>query len=294
MPGVSECGSTSSWLGPAFEPPARRLVSLVPSLTHGVFELGAGEIVVGRTEYCIRPVARVAGVPVVGGTKNPDVAAVLALHPDLVLANREENTRRRVERIAEGAPVLLTDPRGPEAVPGLWRALGIVCGRPEAGERHAAEVESELERCRQEPSGAAPRFVYWIWRDPWMAAGPDTYISRLLETAGWRNAVPGGADRYPRLEPSSVHDLGVGVLLFSSEPYGFQLPRDLDAFPPPAHPLEGRWKLGSGAVAVEVDGQLFSWYPSLTAAGLRTARELRLGLERCPPQGQGQRQPQGQ
>lgn len=278
---MDDDASRSTWLGPVVRRrPVRRIVSLVPSLTHGMFELGQGDLVVGRTEFCTRPADRVASIPVIGGTKNPDVAAVLALAPDLVLASREENTRRRVERIAERAPVLLADPRGPADVPALWRELGRVFGRVEAGEHLAAGVKAELERCREEAPSFAPRFVYWIWRDPWMAAGPDTYISRLLEAAGWRNAVAAGADRYPRLDHSSIPDLDAEALLFSSEPYAFQLPRDLDAFQVPARSVDGGWELASGVVALAVDGQLFSWYPSLTAAGLRTARELRLALER--------------
>jgi iron complex transport system substrate-binding protein len=267
-----------TWMGPAFEAPARRVVSLVPSLTHALFELGAGSAVVGRTEFCVRPQAAVASVEAVGGTKNPDVDQVLVLAPELVVASREENTRHRVERIAERVPVLLTDPHSPSDVPPLWRVLGEATGRGEAGERLAREVEAELRHAAESPPAAAPSFVYWIWRDPWMAAGHGTYISALLEGAGWRNALPADRSRYPKVEPSEVDALGVQVMLFSSEPYAFSLPRDLDAFAGPAVDEGGLWRLPGGVLAVPVDGQLLSWYPSLTAAGLRLAGELRRRL----------------
>jgi ABC-type Fe3+-hydroxamate transport system substrate-binding protein len=267
--------STSTWLGPPFRGPARRVVSLVPSLTHAVFELGAGSLLVGRTRYCVRPADGVAAVEAVGGTKDPDVGRVLTLEPDLVLANREENTRRRVERIAERAPVLLTDPRSPREVPALWRELGAVCGRLEAGERLAAEVEAELARALGTEALRAARFVYWVWRDPWMAAGHDTYISQLLETVGFRNAVPADRGRYPKVDPVEVASFRVEVMLFPSEPYDFELPRDLEPFRGAPTLEAGRWRLAGGITAVGADGQLFSWYPSLTAEGLRYARALR-------------------
>ena len=251
------------------------MVSLVPSLTDAVFELGAGPLLVGRTDYCVRP-AEARKIEAVGGTKNPDVERVIALAPDVVLANREENTRPRVEALAARVAVLLTDPGSPADVPALWRELGALCGRNAEAEGHAREVEEELERSAGAPSPSPPRFVYWIWRDPWMAVGHDTYVSRLLTAAGWANALPTRCRRYPRLDPADVPDGDGTVQLFSSEPYPFKLPRDLDAFPRRVVAGgSGRWRLEGGSAALEVDGQLLSWYPSLTAAGLRLAVALR-------------------
>jgi ABC-type Fe3+-hydroxamate transport system substrate-binding protein len=266
-----DVASSSEWLGPPFRGPAERIVSLVPSLTHAVFSLGAGDAVVGRTEYCVLPEAEVERAEVVGGTKNPDVDRVFALSPDLILANREENTRRRVENMAERVPVLLTDPGSPSDVPALWRELGAVCGRQPEGDRRAREVEDELGRAPED--GA--RFVYWIWRDPWMAAGHGTYISELLTAAGWRNALSPERTRYPRVDPAEIEALIPDAMLFSSEPFDFELPRDLDAFAGPADAAGNVWRLANGTAAIEVDGRLLSWYPSLTAAGLNYARGLR-------------------
>jgi iron complex transport system substrate-binding protein len=270
----------SRWLGPSFRGPAERVVSLVPSLTHAVFDLGAGSIVVGRTEFCVRPADETERVAVVGGTKNPDVEKILALEPDIVLANREENTRPRVQRLAERVPVLLTDPGSPLDVPVLWLELGAVCGRAQEAERRARELEAEIGHIDAAPRSSSPRFVYWIWRDPWMAAGPDTYVSRLLTMGGWVNALPPRSDRYPRLDPAEAVSWANTTLLFASEPYPFQLPRDLDTFPGTAVEEEGvRWRLESGARALAVDGQMLSWYPSLTLRGLRTAARLREAIE---------------
>jgi len=269
-----DAAGRSVWMGPAPRLPAARLVSLVPSLTDAVFRLGAGPALVARTEYCVRPRGEVERLETVGGTKNLDVARILALDPDVVLANREENTRRRVERIAERVPVLLTDPRGPRDVPGLWRELGGVTGAATLASRLAAAVESALE---SPVDGAArPTFVCWIWRDPWMAVGHRTYISELLETVGWRNALPSHATRYPKLEPGAALALGPDVLLFASEPYEFELPRDLDAFGGGFHMEDEQvWRRADAPAALSVDGERLSWYPSLTLEGLEYAAELR-------------------
>jgi iron complex transport system substrate-binding protein len=276
---MKEAGETtrSRWLGPPFRGPAERLVSLVPSLTHAVFDLGAGKIVAGRTDFCVKPAKEAERVPAVGGTKNPDVEKIFALEPDAVLANREENTRPRIERLAER---VLTDPGSPLDIPVLWRELGTVCGRAPEAERRARELEAEIGRIEAgTPRSSSPRFVYWIWRDPWMAAGPDTYVSRLLTMAGWVNTVPPGSARYPRVDPADAARANT-TLLFATEPYPFELPRDLDAFPGASvEESGGRWRLEPGTTALTVDGQVMSWYPSLTLEGLRGATHLRESME---------------
>jgi ABC-type Fe3+-hydroxamate transport system substrate-binding protein len=279
---MDSCGSGSSRLGPAFAGLARRVVSLVPSLTDAMFALGAGGQVVGRTDYCVRPAGSVGGVEAVGGPKNPDVGRILALAPDLVLASREENTRGRVERLAEEVPVLLTDPAGPVQIPALWRELGTVCGCVAAAGALAGKVEAEIAAAAPPSGETPPGFVYWIWRDPWMAAGHGTYISELLRAAGWHNALPAELLRYPRVDPEVATALAPRAMLFASEPWAFRLPDDLDAFPGQVSGDAPVWRIGA-AVALEVDGQAYSWYPSRTAAGLREAADLRRRLAGSPP-----------
>ena len=269
------------WLGPVLRGPAQRVVSLVPSLTEAVFMLSAGDTLVGRTSWCVRPGGAVEAIPVVGGTKNPDVSRVLALLPDVVLASREENTRPRILRLAERLPVWLTDPRAPSDVPALWRSLGEVTGRTGAAGRLARDVASTLEAVTGWSSGlpAGPRFLYLVWRDPWIAAGPDTYISRLLEAAGLRNAAPSEGGRYPKLDDSGLLADGIDVYLFSTEPFAFLLPRDLGPlWLEGAGGREGWFRIRGGRLATVVDAQPLSWYPSLTSRGLTRARELRTAV----------------
>jgi iron complex transport system substrate-binding protein len=265
----------STWIGRRLAAPARRVVSLVPSLTDAVFELGAGERLIARTNYCVRPAGRVDAVRTIGGTKNPDVATILGLRPDLVLANREENTRRRVEELARHTSVLLTDPQAPQDVPALWMDLGFGLGLEQHAEDRAMECTEVIDRLRASQPTQRPSFVYWVWRNPWMAAGHGTYISEVLELAGWRNALPSKCDRYPKVTPDEALACEPDALLFSSEPFEFELPRDLGDFDVPVSEIGGVWRLGDRPAALPVDGEVMSWYPSLTVEGLRSAEALR-------------------
>lgn len=272
----------TQWLGSPRRGPARRIVSLVPSLTEAVFMLAAGAKLVGRTEWCVRPPGKVDSIPALGGTKNPDVARIIDLRPDAVLASREENTRHRVLDIADHVPVWLASPRGPEDVPDLWRELGAITGREAAGERLARRVAATLEEVqgwsRRIQGGA--RFLYLVWKHPWIAAGPDTYISRLLETSGLRNALPPGPERFPKLDDAALLGDGIDVYLFSTEPFAFELPRDLGPlWVAGAGDSEGWLRIREGRLGGMVDAQPLSWYPSLAEKGLAYARELRRRID---------------
>ena len=268
----------SEWLGRRLTKPARRVVSLVPSLTEAVFRLGAGDRLVARTDFCVRPRGEVESVRSVGGTKNPDVPTIVGLRPDLVLANREENTKIRVQELARHVAVLLTDPRSPRDVPALWVELGRALGEETRSEHLAVACRGEIGRLVSAELSNCPAFVYWIWRNPWMAAGHGTYISELLELAGWRNALPSECTRYPKVAPEEALACTPDALLFSSEPFEFELPQDFEDFARPVTEIDGLWRLGDGPLAVPVEGEPLSWYPSLTVEGLRYAESLRIAI----------------
>lgn len=256
-------------LGPQASPTPRRVVSLVPSLTEAVFQLGCGHVVVGRTRYCVAPEAALA-VPEVGGTKDFSVDAVRALRPDLVLAAKEENPRGKVEQLARHVPVLVADPRGPEDVPELWRLLGSLVGAQEEAEEHARRVEDLLV----EVSGPQIPFVYFVWKSPPTAAGPRTYVSGLLARAGFVNAVPDGPRRYPIVSPAIALGGNVRVHFYPDEPYRFALPDDLEAWGVLLTPRADHWLLAGRIACFPVSGADLTWYPSRTARGLSLARGL--------------------
>jgi len=246
---------------------ARRIVSLVPSLTEALFALGLGSRVVGVTEWCVHPHDEVARLPKVGGTKTPDLAAIRALAPDLVIANREENRRRDVERLeAAGIPVWVTYPRTVrEGAELLARLAGL--GADE--ERRRAVVDPILEaveRAEACPPGPRPRVFCPIWRNPWMTVGSDTYIHDLIRLCGGENVFAERGDRrYPRVLEEEILTAAPEVVLLPDEPYRFD---DHDA-----RELQ-RWEMPAARDRRIhlIDGTLVSWYGPRIRGAIETLR----------------------
>jgi ABC-type hemin transport system substrate-binding protein len=212
----------------AFANPPERIVSLVPSLTEALFALGLGARVVGVTEWCVHPADRVAALPKVGGTKDASVEAIVALAPDLVIANHEENTRRVVEKLrAAGLAVWVTYPRTVREGAALLRELAALGATPEAIAAEVEPVEKAVACAEAEPVAAPTRVFCPIWRDPWMAVGRDTYIHSMLELCGGANVFAGHGDRrYPIVSLDEVEAAAPEVILLPDEPYAFG-PRDV-------------------------------------------------------------------
>lgn len=250
----------------------QRLVSLCPSITETLHALGVWSAVVGRTQYCVHPEGLVEAVPHVGGTKQPDLDRILSLAPDLVLLNEEENRREDAEALqAAGVPVASYFPRDLVETAAYLEALGRDVGAPEEGARLAARLSEALAAPRPKLNGL--RHVYLIWRKPWMAVGPDTFISRLLAAAGFENLL-GEGERYPELTAEDLAALDPDVVLLSSEPYPFAARHRQELSQATGLPEER---------LVLVDGQLLSWHGVRTLAGLAHARELAERLA-TPPQ----------
>ena len=226
-----------------------RVVSLVPSWTEFLHDLDVD--VVGQTKFCVRPASKFRALPRIGGTKNVKVEDVLALKPDLVVANREENDKAQVEALMEGLPegVLLTDVR---TVPDAWAAMAQVGSRVDRAV-HARDMVNRIQDAWGEPRAIVGQAGYAVWSSPWMVAGHDTFIHDVMRHWGIANAIDGGPEsRYP----TTGKDLERGTLaaqqwLLPSEPFPFQ-PKHLPALHA-AHP-EARFRL--------VDGEAFSWYGS--------------------------------
>lgn len=202
---------------------ARCIVSLVPSWTEALFALGLGDRVVGITEFCVHPADAVARVPKLGGTKNPDVAGIIDLAPDLVIANHEENKRQDVEKLeAAGLRVWVSYPRTVrEGVEGLRDLAGL--GASDAAIRAVVEpVEAAVDAALADPTRRSVRVFCPIWRDPWMSVGDDTYAHDLLGLCGGENVFAHrGERRYPIVELEEVEASAPDVVLLPDEPYRF-------------------------------------------------------------------------
>ena len=252
---------------PTQEGPAR-IVSLVPSLTELVCDLGLADQLVGRTGFCIHPRDALRTVPKVGGTKDVNLERLRELAPTHVIVNIDENRRECAEEIARFVPhVIVTHPCTPEDNLGVYRLLGGVFGRQAEAAALASDLHAALDEARR--AGASlPRekVLYLIWREPWMTVARSTYISATLATVGWDTLPSEAEPRYPAFEWGAPWLAEVDRVLLSSEPYRF---RD-------RHLAEV--EAAAGRPAGLVDGEMASWYGSRAAAGLRYLAALRRKL----------------
>ncbi|PAP78878.1 hypothetical protein BSZ37_19870 [Rubrivirga marina] len=227
------------------------MVSLVPSQTELLADLGLDAEVVGLTRFCVHPEGWNERKQIVGGTKNVRVDRVRELAPDLVIANKEENVREQVEALQAIAPVFVTDVPDVDGALRMTRSVGGLVDRAAEADRLADAVAAGFARLGAEAEGAVPlRALYLIWRDPWMTVGDDTIIADVLRRGGVENAAV-GHQRYPTLSPDQFAALAPDVVLLSSEPYPFG----------PAHVAEVQ-ALAPRAQVELVDGEPFSWYGS--------------------------------
>lgn len=241
-----------------------RIVSLCPSLTELVFDLGRGDSLVGRTKFCVHPADRVEVVEKVGGTKNPKVERIIELAPDLVLMNEEENRLEDAEMLrAAGIACHTSMPRNALETAAMVRSIAAALGAEGEGERLAREIEEAREATRAAAADAEPvRYAYLIWRAPYMTVSDDTFVAGLLADAGGVNAFGSAGTRYPEITPEELRDADPDMVMLSSEPFPFAAKHAAELAELTGIP-ESRFEL--------VDGELLSWHGSRTVHGMRYA-----------------------
>ncbi|MCJ8209779.1 helical backbone metal receptor [Mucilaginibacter sp. RS28] len=224
-----------------------RIISVVPSQTELLFDLGLGERVAGVTKYCCHPASALQNSAVIGATKQLDLNLIRSLKPDLIIANKEENDREQIEELMQEFPVWVSDINDLSGSLQMIQAISeLTCTtqtasnlirRIEAGFSNLTTISKPLD------------VLYFIWRKPYMTAGTGTFIDHLLARCGLRNALL--ADRYPALSAEEIVNLNPAVIFLSSEPYPFK----------EKHIAEFRELLPDALIEI-VDGELFSWYGS--------------------------------
>ncbi len=231
-----------------------RIVSLVPSVTELLFDLGAGERVVGVSRYCTEPRGPLERLRKVGGQKDPDLDEVRALAPDLVIAVKEENLQRDIEVLdGAGIPVYVADVRTLEDAVALIGEIGdLVDGESQKIEALRETVLAGIEAARRRAPSPPVKVFAPVWRDPWIAISRDTFMHEVIVTAGGAPLALGRRDqRYPKVTLDEVRAARPDVILLCDEPYAFTA----------ADVAE----LSAIAPAAIVDGKLLQWYGSRTA-----------------------------
>ncbi len=229
-----------------------RIVSLVPSQTELLFDLGLDEVVIGITKFCVHPHTWYKTKQRIGGTKNVNLKKIGLLKPDLIIANKEENVKEQVEALRLIAPVYVSDIQDLESALQMIEQVGMLTNKSLRANAIVNEIEQGFESIKPSFNSINKTIntAYLIWKDPYMGAGGDTFINDMLIRCGLQNVFATSA-RYPICSIEQLNSLKCDLILLSSEPYPFQQKHinELKVYLPDAH-------------IMLVDGEMFSWYGS--------------------------------
>lgn len=221
-----------------------KVVSLVPSITEALFDLGLTENeVIGRTKFCIHPEEKVKNVAVIGGTKNINIDKIKSLQPDLILANKEENVKEQVEALMDDYKVIVTNVETIEDNYYLLKHLGTLFNKEDKAQLFNMKIYDVLHHAK---INFAIKVAYLIWNNPYMTIGSDTFIHKILEEIGFENIFK-DRTRYPEIQTEDLAE--ADLIMLSSEPFPFKEKHieELKAFYPDKK-------------IMIVDGEAFSWY----------------------------------
>jgi ABC-type Fe3+-hydroxamate transport system substrate-binding protein len=225
----------------------KRIVSLVPSLTETLIDLGLGKCIVGRTRFCIHPSEAVRNIERIGGTKDFSVERILKLKPDLIIGSQEENHKEGIEALQAELPVWLSTIDSVDTALKHIGHLGKVTGTAEEADLLMQAIDKAWKGIPRSPS--SKRVAYFIWQNPWMIAGKGTYIDSVLARLGWTNVTK--QERYPEIRMQQLAKDPPELFLFSSEPFPFK---------------KEHWSAWRAAFPKAqfrlVNGEDFSWYGS--------------------------------
>lgn len=231
--------------------PPKRIVSIVPSQTELLFDLGLDEEVIGITKFCIHPIEKFATRTKVGGTKKLRIEQIRQLQPDLIIGNKEENTQHEVELLMEEFPVWMSDISNLEDAMTTITQIGEIVDRePEAAYlNHLINAGFTDLQALALTKGIQQNVAYLIWKDPYMFAGSATFIDDILRKIGLQNVIT--QSRYPEIGLEELKTKNCQLVFLSSEPYPFK----------EKHIEEIKFLLPEAKVML-VDGEMFSWYGS--------------------------------
>lgn len=224
----------------------KRIISLVPSQTEFLYDIGLDKEVVGITKFCIHPNGWFKAKTRVGGTKTVDFDKIKALNPDLIIANKEENTQSEIEALQKLYTVYVSDIFTLDDSFQMMTDIGLMTNKVERTKRVIESIRSNFVGLKQ----LNKKVLYLIWREPFMVAGQNTFINHLLGRCGLQNAIVEKSSRYEELTPEQITSLNVDYIFLSSEPYPFKQKH-----------LAELEKLTTAKVVL-VDGEMFSWYGS--------------------------------
>jgi ABC-type Fe3+-hydroxamate transport system substrate-binding protein len=241
---------------------AQRIISLVPSQTELLHDLGLDAEVPCITKFCVHPPSWRREKTIVGGTKQLKLDLIASLTPDLIIGNKEENTETDIRWLAERFPTFITDVADVDGAYQMIEDIGVLTGMTERAMKLKADITQKFHALTVTHTRHSA--IYLIWQEPYMTIGGDTFISDMMQLAGFENLFK-QQQRYPQVTIEQMNDLNPDFLLLSSEPFPFK----------PEHAADLQAQLQNTQVVL-VDGEMFSWYGSrmlLAADYFRALRE---------------------
>lgn len=226
----------------------QRIISLVPSQTELLFDLGLEDRIVGLTKFCIHPEPQVKQKAIIGGTKNFRFDAIDELQPDLIIGNKEENYKEGIEQLQQKYPVWMSDIFTLEDALQMMQQAGQLTGTEAKAQQLIQGIQMGFNSLQ--PTQPHISTAYFIWRKPYMAAGSHNIIDHMLQRCGFHNAFADLA-RYPEITPEQLQRANPEIIFLSSEPYPFK----------EKHVAEFQ-EMCPQAVIKIIDGEMFSWYGS--------------------------------
>jgi len=227
--------------------PPKRIISLVPSQTELLFDLGLKQEVVGITKFCIHPKEKVKTVMKIGGTKNFHFDRIAALKPDLILGNKEENYKEGIEQLQKEYLVWISDISNLSEALSMIQSVGEIVGKTKRAQLLNDKIAKYFRELHY--NNKMKSAIYLIWQKPNMVVGKGTFISEMMQRAGFENLIQ--EDRYPKINHDEIAQLNPEYILLSSEPFPFKEKQQ----------LEFQSNFPNSKVLL-VDGELFSWYGS--------------------------------
>lgn len=230
--------------------PPKRIVSLVPSQTEFLYDLGLDAEIIGQTLFCIHPKNKHKTKTIIGGTKNLKLDIIAQLKPDLIIGNKEENEQKQIEYLMHHYPVWMSDIYTLDDAYYMMKKLGEVVGKPEAANQIVSQIRlnfNDLQLFDNQNNKAA----YFIWRNPYMVAANHTFINHLLQKLNFNNVFANNLERYPQVTNEDLVIANPDFIFLSSEPYPFK----------DKHIAELQQLLPKAKILL-VDGEMFSWYGS--------------------------------
>lgn len=225
----------------------KRIISIVPSQTELLFDLGLDEEIVGITKFCIHPADKVKRKLKIGGTKKLNINQIEKLKPDLIIGNKEENEKDQIEELMQNFPVWMSDISDLDDAIDMIRKVGQLVDREEKAAQMTLSITTSFNNLNIKTSSL--KVAYLIWRKPYIVAGKGTFIDDMLKRCGLKNAF--GLERYPEVFPAQIVEANPDLVFLSSEPYPFTH----------RHITEFQALVPNAKIQL-VDGEAFSWYGS--------------------------------